>query len=62
MNTARTLLGYLKSRTVWAIIALVVINGVEGVRELLPVNFLPIVDALLGLAAIYFRVKPKQTF
>ena len=52
----------LKSRQMWTIVALVVINGVADVRDLLPANYLPIVDAALGLLAIYFRVRPRQQF
>ena len=49
----------LKSRTVWTIIVLFVINGVEGIRGVIPANVLPIVDAVLSVLAIYFRVKPQ---
>ena len=58
-------MNYLKmfqSRTVWVIILMFVVNGVSGIREVIPANALPIIDALLTLAAIYFRVKPKQNF
>lgn len=58
----KTLLGYLKSRTVWAFIALFVINGVEPIRTSIPIDVLPIVDAVLAVLGVYFRVKPKQTF
>lgn len=49
----------LKSRTTWTIVILFLINGVSGIRELLPGNWLPIVDAVLSLAAVYFRVNRK---
>lgn len=49
----------LKSRTVWTVIALVIINGIPSVRDLLPTTWLPYVDVLLGLMASYFRVNPK---
>jgi len=48
-----------RSRTVWVFIALFVINGIEGVRELFPGAWLPAVDAVLGLAGIYFRKNTK---
>ena len=49
----------LSSRTVWVIIVLFIINGVTGIREFIPANLLPAIDAVLGLAAIYFRIQPK---
>ena len=50
----------LKSRTVWTVILMVVINGVSSVQSELPVNSLPYVNAVLGILAAYFRVNPKQ--
>lgn len=52
----------LKSRNVWMIVILFLINGVEGIRGLIPVGILPFIDGVLGMLAIYFRVKPKQKF
>ena len=49
----------LKSRTVWTIILLFIINGVSGIRDLIPAGILPIIDALLSILAIYFRIAPK---
>ena len=52
----------LKSRTVWTIVILFLINGVSGIHDLIPVNALPVIDGLLGILAIYFRVNTKQNF
>jgi hypothetical protein len=52
-------LKYFKSRTVWVIIILFVINGFEGVRELLPGFWLPVVDGVLSMLAVYFRINRK---
>jgi hypothetical protein len=49
----------LHSRTVWTIVLIFLVNGISGIRGLLPAASLPIVDAILGLVAIYFRVNPK---
>lgn len=49
----------LKSRTVWTIVALFIINGITGVRDHLPGNWLPVVDGILSLAAMYFRINPR---
>ena len=50
----------LKSRTVITIIVLFLVNGVSGIRELIPAGILPIVDAVLSILAIYFRIAPKS--
>ena len=56
------IIGAIKSRTVWTIIGLVILNGVPSVTNLLPAGCLPYVNDLLGLLAIYFRVNPQQQF
>jgi hypothetical protein len=50
---------YLKSRTLWTAVAIVLINGIPPLKDLIPVTWLPIVDSALGLLAIYFRVNPR---
>ncbi len=54
-----TLTNIYKSRTVWTFVVLFIVNGITGVRELLPGFWLPLVDVVLTLAGIYFRAKPK---
>jgi len=49
----------LRSRTVWTVIALFIINGVAGIRGYIPSDWLPLIDGILGLLAIYFRVTPQ---
>lgn len=46
----------IRSRTVWTIVALFVINGIEGIREFFSPQVLTVVDAVLGLTAVYFRL------
>ena len=53
---------YLKSRTVLTAIVIILINGIPAIKDLIPVSLLPLVDVVLGLLAIYFRVSPKQQF
>ena len=55
-------LQFLKSRTVWVIVILFIINGIAGVREMIPVMWLPMIDGVLSILAIYFRINPKQRF
>ena len=57
----KTLLGYLRSRTVWTLIALFVVNGLEGVRELVTPTQLMTIDAVVMVLGIYFRVKTRAT-
>ena len=52
----------LKSRTVWTIVVLFLINGVAGIHDAIPSQALPFIDGLLGILGIYFRVSPKQQF
>jgi len=56
-----TIKNALKSRTVWTVIVLFIINGVAGIAEFIPESILPAINGVLGILAIYFRVKPKQT-
>lgn len=55
-----TFLQTLKSRTVWTVIALVLINGIPSVRDLLPEQSIPFIDMVLGILAVYFRALPSQ--
>ena len=50
----------LKSRTIWTLVVLFVINGVGGVRESIPANWLLIIDGVLTILAAYFRINVKQ--
>ena len=51
-----------RSRTVWTVIVLFLINGVAGIKAYIPVSWLPAVNGILGILAIYFRVDQKQDF
>jgi hypothetical protein len=51
-----------KSRQFWTIIAIVVVNGVPALRDLIPTMYLGLVQSLLGIIAIYFRIEYKQDF
>ena len=49
-----------KSRTVWTIVVLFLINGVQGIHSMIPAELLPFIDGILSMLAIYFRVAPRQ--
>jgi hypothetical protein len=52
----------LRSRTFWVFILVFVVNGLEGVRESIPKEYLPFINALLMGAGVYFRIYPNQQF
>lgn len=52
----------LKSRTVWTLVALFAVNGVAGIHALVPAVALPYLDGFLGIAAVYFKLYPSQTY
>ncbi|MDP3795073.1 MAG: hypothetical protein Q8R13_04045 [bacterium] len=51
-----------KSRTVWTLIAMFAINGFAAVQEEMPREYLPVINAVVMAAGIYFRVYPRQRF
>ena len=56
------LMKIVKSRQFWTGVALFVINGIDGIRELIPDQVVPYINSFVGLLAIYFRIQPKQKF
>lgn len=50
------------SRQFWVIVAMFLVNGIDAIRDAIPSGLLPVVDAVLGIAAVYLRVKPRQSF
>lgn len=52
----------LRSRTFWVFILVFVVNGLEEVRDSIPKEYLPFINALLMGAGIYFRIYPNQQF
>lgn len=57
-----TIITALKSRTVWTIVAMFVIGGVNAVSALIPAGGLVYVQGVLGLLAIYFKLNPSQAY
>ena len=56
-----TKMKYLKSRTIWTCIVIVLVNGVPALfdADLVPKDLLQPVNLLLGFLAAYFRITPK---
>jgi len=52
----------IKSRTVWTIVALFLINGFNAISAELSPEVLAVVNPILGLLAIYFKVSPSQKY
>lgn len=56
------LISALKSKTIWSLIALFVINGIGGVHDSIPAVYLPFIDAVIAFVGIYGRINPVQKF
>lgn len=52
----------LKSRTVWTLVALFLVNGVAGIHDAIPESALPAIDGLLGILVVYFHINPSQKY
>ena len=52
----------LKSRTTWTIVALFVIGGVQNITSFIPESIMPIVQSILGLLAVYFKVNTNTDY
>ena len=52
----------LKSRTVQTVIVTFLVNGAAAITDFVPQQWLPLVNGILGILAVYFRIKPKQQF
>ena len=50
---------WFKSRTFWMIAGMFVINGIGGIKDQIPAEFLPYVNGLLAIAAMYFRAHTR---
>ena len=55
------LVGALKSRTVWMVVAMFVLNNMVDIKAVLPNGWMPYTNLAMALAAIYFRMNPIQT-
>lgn len=49
----------LKSRTVWTVVVLFLVSGVQGIQDLLPASAVVPIQGLLTFLVAYFRVTPK---
>ena len=52
----------LSSRTNWTILVIFLIGGVESITAFIPIFWLPFVEGILALAALYFHTHPKVDF
>lgn len=48
-----------QSRTVWTILAMVIVNGVPSITGMLPQEYLPLINLVLGTLAAYFRINRR---
>lgn len=51
-----------RSRTFWTIVVLFLYNGLASVHDLLPLSFAPLVNGLLSVAAVWFKMNPSNEY
>lgn len=56
------LLHILKSRTVWMFIGLFVFNGLQAIQPMVSPEYVGLINGMITLLGIIFRVSPKQKF
>ena len=56
------LLKALKSRTIWSLVAMVIITGIPAIQDQIPDTIQPMVQLILALLAGYFKLNPSQTY
>lgn len=52
----------MKSRTIWTLVALFVVNGVGAIHGFIPESVMPCVDLALALMVSYFHLNPSQNY
>lgn len=56
------IISVLKSKTVWAFIALFAFGGVSAIHPVVSGNTQVVVEAILAALGVYFRVNPAQIY
>lgn len=51
-----------KSRTLWTILVMFLIGGVNSIHEMIPPVFVTVLEAGLGLLATYYKLSPSQNY
>lgn len=52
----------MKSRTVWTILFLFFLNGINSISSEISPDVMAVINPVLGLLAIYFKVSPSQEY
>jgi len=50
------------SHTNQTIAVLFLVNGVSAIQQYIPETWLPLINGILSILAIYFRTNPRQNF
>lgn len=58
----QTFIKVIKSRTVWVIVVMFLIGGVEAISEFIPESVHTPVMLFLGALATYFKLNPSQRY
>ena len=57
-----TLIKILKSRTIWTLVLMFVIGGVDAISRFIPSETKEIILGFLGFLIAYFKLSPSQTY
>lgn len=52
----------LKSRTVWTIVIMFLIAGIDGIKDMMNPALFDFLMAGLGVVAVYFKINPSQSY
>lgn len=52
----------IRSRTVWVIVLMFLVGGTSAVEGYIPAGYLTLIQGILGVLAIYFRLNPSQSY
>lgn len=58
-NNMNTFKKVVSSRTVWTVVVMFVVSGIGAVHNFIPTSWFPLVDGVLAILAVYFRLNPR---
>lgn len=47
---------FLKSKTFWSFVVLILINAINANKAFIPAEYLTVIDALIGILGTYFHI------
>lgn len=58
----KTIIKALRSRTIWVVVLMFVIGGVNAISDFIPDGVETPLLAVLGFLAVYFKINPSQKY